>query len=392
MTNRPLTHALFINSGILGQATFARFINSAFAGDSEGIHATQIVLSDALTLPDRGIRRLLCLSLWRDGWGGMKNLDFRRFRAELNSGLLARRRIRRLERSGARFDVLHFHRQGTAYASLSRIRRTPTIISLDTTQRAILQSARTAFDRRTYAPNVSRDGAIFRAAKLVISTSRWAAACLREEYPDCRTEIAVMPNPVQLDAFDSSWVEQRYARAVHTAGYRPRVLFLGGDFRRKGGYDLLSAWRRGQFGQRAQLDLVTNWPVESECLAGAHLHRNVAAHSPEWRALWRDADIFVLPTRDEAFGLVFQEAAAAGLPAIGTCINAVPEIIDDGKSGLLVPPGDSEALIRALDTLIASADLRRGMGAHGRAFIVQSADADAYRRNLGAAIRTLARK
>jgi glycosyltransferase involved in cell wall biosynthesis len=388
-----MTNALFINSGILGQATFARFISSAFAGDSEGVHATQIVLTDALTLTDRAIRRLLCLSLWPDGWGGMKNLDFRRFRAELNAGLLARRRIRRLERSGARFDVLHFHRQGTAYASLGRIRRTPTIISLDSTQRAVLQSARTALEGRTYGPNVRRDGQIFRAAKLVIATSRWAATCLRDEYPDCRTEIAVMPNPVQLDHFDPVWGEQRYARAVHTAGYQPRVLFLGGDFRRKGGYDLLDAWRRGQLGQRAHLDLVTNWPVESEGLPpGVNLHQNVVAHSPEWRTLWREADLFVLPTRDEAFGLVFQEAAAAGLPAIGTGINAVPEIIDDGQSGLLVPPGDSEALIRALDQLIASADLRRRMGAHGRAFIVQSADPDAYRRKLGAAIRNLARK
>ena len=48
------------------------------------------------------------------------------------------------------------------------------------------------------------------------------------------------------------------------------------------------------------------------------------------------ADIFVMPTRNEAFGLVFQEAAAAGVPAIGTRQNAVPEIIVDGETGLLV--------------------------------------------------------
>ncbi len=53
-----------------------------------------------------------------------------------------------------------------------------------------------------------------------------------------------------------------------------------------------------------------------------------------------------MPTRNEAFGLVYQEAAAAGLPAIGTNHNAVPEIIIDGETGLLVPVGDRDALVR----------------------------------------------
>ena len=46
-----------------------------------------------------------------------------------------------------------------------------------------------------------------------------------------------------------------------------------------------------------------------------------------------------MPTRNEAFGLVYQEAAAAGLPAIGSRLNAVPEIVEDGDTGLLVDAG-----------------------------------------------------
>lgn len=388
---RPLTHALFVNSGILGQRTFARFIQNAFTGQQEGVRATQIVLTEGLTPSERVLRRVVCSRLWRDGWAGMTNLDFMRYRAEWNAGWLARKRIRQLEQSGERFDVLHFHRQATSYASLRRIRTTPTIISIDCTQRCAMQSARSRLEARTYAPNVRRDGDIFRAAQLIISTSRWAADCLREEYPDCTTEIAIMPNPVQLDGFDPTWIEERYARATETPGFRPRVLFMGGDFRRKGGYDLLAAWRDGQLGQHASLDLVTSSPVESRFLsAGVAVHVGVAAHSPEWRVLWRDADIFVLPTWDEAFGMVFQEAAAAGLPAIGTRINAVPEVINDGQSGLLVAPGASEPLIRALNQLIASAERRRDMGARARDFIVRSAHPDAYRRTLAAAIQRVA--
>ena len=120
------------------------------------------------------------------------------------------------------------------------------------------------------------------------------------------------------------------------------------------------------------------------------LHPGVAVQSEAWRALWRRADVFVLPTRDEAFGLVYQEAAAAGLPAIGSAINAVPEIVIDGHTGLLVPPGDRPALASALDRLFASPEVRREIGTAARDAIEQSADPVRYRDTLASAIRSLA--
>jgi glycosyltransferase involved in cell wall biosynthesis len=120
------------------------------------------------------------------------------------------------------------------------------------------------------------------------------------------------------------------------------------------------------------------------------VHRDVTAHTDRWHDLWRAADLFVLPTRDDAFGIVFQEAAAAGLPAIGTRLNAVPEIVHDGETGILVPPGDRDALVRAIDAILAAPDLRRDMGSRGRAFIQASADPERYRAALAAAIRRVA--
>lgn len=388
---RPAIQALFVNSGILGLRTFARFVDEAFVRTPGDIAATQVVLSDHLTTRDRVVRRLLCTRLWHDGWAGITNLDLLRWRAEWNAGLLARRRIDELERAGRRFDVLHFHRQAAAYASLDRMRTTPSIVSIDCTQRPVVEAARTALERRTYRPNVRRDGRIFRAAKLIVCTSRWAAESLRIEYPDCDTEIAVMPDPVLFEMFDATWADARYARAQREPDARPRVLFVGGDFPRKGGFELLDAWRGGEFGKRAALDLVTGWELPDALLsAGIHVHRNVTAHSEKWRALWRDADLFVLPTRDEAFGLVFQEAAAAGLPAIGTRLNAIPELIDDGRTGLLVPPRDGDALIAALDHLLGSAELRRDMGTRARALVERTADPTVYRERLADAMHRLA--
>ena len=80
----------------------------------------------------------------------------------------------------------------------------------------------------------------------------------------------------------------------------------------------------------------------------------------------RAFDVFALPTRREAFGTVFVEAAAMGLPVIGTQVGGVPETMMPGRSGLLVPPNDPGALAQALDLLLGDAALRRRMGEAGR--------------------------
>jgi glycosyltransferase involved in cell wall biosynthesis len=85
-----------------------------------------------------------------------------------------------------------------------------------------------------------------------------------------------------------------------------------------------------------------------------------------------------MPTRNEAFGLVYQEAAAAGIPAIGTRQNAVPEIVLDGETGLLVPVGDHHALGAALAALADSAELRHRLGTRGREIIEVAACPAAY--------------
>ena len=168
-----------------------------------------------------------------------------------------------------------------------------------------------------------------------------------------------MPYPVRAMA-DPGWIRARAARA----GQKVRALFMGGDFPRKGGPDLLEAWRAGGFFYRAALDLVTDWPMsEGDLPPGVRLVGGIAPYTPSWLDLWRGADLFVMPTRHEAFGMVFQEAAAAGLPSIATRINAIPEIVQDGATGILVASGDRAGLVRAIQTLVDSAELRRTMGA-----------------------------
>ena len=76
--------------------------------------------------------------------------------------------------------------------------------------------------------------------------------------------------------------------------------------------------------------------------------------------------MFVLPSLYEPFGMVLLEAMAHGLPCIGTKVGAMPEIIADGETGLLVPPVDASALADALERLLTNHDVRRRMGLAGR--------------------------
>jgi starch synthase len=78
------------------------------------------------------------------------------------------------------------------------------------------------------------------------------------------------------------------------------------------------------------------------------------------------AQIFAHTSRWEGFGIVLLEAMLAGLPIVGTRVSAIPEIVDDGTTGLLAPPGDSEAVAAALSLLLADPQRGRTLGQAGR--------------------------
>jgi glycosyltransferase involved in cell wall biosynthesis len=80
-----------------------------------------------------------------------------------------------------------------------------------------------------------------------------------------------------------------------------------------------------------------------------------------------DLDVFVLPSLWEGFGLVLVEAMAAGRPVVASAVGPIPEIVEDGVTGLLVPPGDPAALADAIVRLLRDPDLAAAFGRAGRA-------------------------
>jgi phosphatidylinositol alpha-1,6-mannosyltransferase len=81
---------------------------------------------------------------------------------------------------------------------------------------------------------------------------------------------------------------------------------------------------------------------------------------------YEEADVFVLPTQVEGFGVVFLEAMHSCLPVVAVRAAATPEVVEDGATGILVPPGDSRELAAALIALFSDSERRRVMGEAGR--------------------------
>ncbi|MFN0007910.1 MAG: glycosyltransferase [Planctomycetota bacterium] len=99
-------------------------------------------------------------------------------------------------------------------------------------------------------------------------------------------------------------------------------------------------------------------------LGGRAVFAGIRRDVPELLAA---SDAFVMASLWEGFGLVFLEAMAAGLPVVSTRVSAVPEVVVENETGLLVPPGDATALAAAMSALAGEPHLRTRLGRAGRA-------------------------
>jgi phosphatidylinositol alpha-1,6-mannosyltransferase len=97
-----------------------------------------------------------------------------------------------------------------------------------------------------------------------------------------------------------------------------------------------------------------------------HLHFLAGLSYEELASCYAHCEIFALPSKGEGFGLVYLEAMACGKPVIGGAHGGAPEVIDDGKTGYLVPHGDAVQLATAIETLLANPTLELEMGRRGK--------------------------
>jgi glycosyltransferase involved in cell wall biosynthesis len=285
----------------------------------------------------------------------------------LRASWSARSQVRRVL-GGA--DALFVHTQVAALFLLGTMRHVPTVISLDATP-VNFDSVGESYGHHRNGDAVEwaklqLHGRVFSGARALVTFSHWAARSLVEDYGVRAEKVRVIPQGVDLKLFHPA---ERRRPAPRT-----RILFVGGDFVRKGGPDLLEAVRG--MGDRAELDIVTSaggWapPAEIRC----RVHRGVTSQSPQLVDLFQRADIFALPTRADCSPNVVAEALGSGLPIVATRMGGIPELVQEGVNGHLVPPSSPRELSRAIKDLVDQPRLRMAMGAESRRIAEREHDA-----------------
>lgn len=219
------------------------------------------------------------------------------------------------------------------------------------------------FDRRDRAALRERERQVYGTMERIWTFSRFLADSFERDFGVQASRL----EPIFGGANRSELVSLPPAQGP---AREPRILFVGKQWQRKGLPVLLDAFRE----VRNALPGATLHVVGPDAavatgdgIVGYGMLRPwVPAEAARLAELFRTSAVFCLPSRYEPFGVAFIEAMLASLPCIGTAQWAMPEIIDHGTTGLLVPDGDHRALTTALLDLLQAPDRAHRMGLAGR--------------------------
>lgn len=266
------------------------------------------------------------------------------------------------------------------FGEVARICGLPVVLHLHGSAYDDFFAARPGWQRRLIAR-------FFRNADIVLALGPvWARFIVETlEVPEAR--VVVAPNGVPAPA--------RRAEPTHETA----LIVTAGELGLRKGTDVLVEALAGLPPElRWRAEIAGNGEVETYRgrAEAAGIGDRVTFHGwlgeAEVTEMMARADVFVLPSREENQPVAILEALARGLPVVSTTVGAIPEQVDHGRTGLLVPPADAAALRAAFATLVADPALRAEMGREAvRAFearfsVERCAEtvAGAYRRALGA--------
>jgi len=255
-------------------------------------------------------------------------------------------------------DVIHAHwwfPSGVIGSWLSRMSHRPLVTTLHGTD---VRLARTVAISRPLFRHVLQH------SSAVTTVSSWLGAEVKSMVPSVTPAIAPMPADT----------------AKYTPGGRrenARLLFIGRFTPQKGLDHLLRALSLMK--QRAILDVVGNGgdsaryrALADELSVGDRVAWHGQLKTDQLAGLYRAATAVVVPSIDEGLGLVAVEALLCETPVVAFRSGGLTDVIQDGRTGVLVPPGDSAALASALDDVIAEPERARTLGAAGRLYALSA--------------------
>jgi L-malate glycosyltransferase len=202
----------------------------------------------------------------------------------------------------------------------------------------------------------------YRCAHAIVANSSAARdQLLHEGVPDA--SIRVIPNGVDIDSCAGAR-EPRPMRTILTVA----------NLRREKAHEILldAVARVGSTHADLRVVIAGDGPRAAELRAlaaklGLDDRVEFLGHCDDVGTLLREADLFVLPSRSEASPNSVLEAMAAGVPIVASAVGGLLELVQPGRTGLLVPPNDAPSLARAIESLLADPGRARALGAAARA-------------------------
>jgi starch synthase len=214
-------------------------------------------------------------------------------------------------------------------------------------------------------------------ADRIVAVSKGMAADVREAYPDVDpSRLEVIYNGINPDAYQPDPATNVLAE-LGIDPDRPYIAFVGRVTRQKGLSVLLEA--AASLRPEAQLVLLAG-AADTPAL-GAEIDALITGlrqqrsgvivvdemlPRPSVAQVLSHARAFVCPSVYEPLGIVNLEAMACETPVVASAVGGIPEVVDNGRTGLLVPPSDPAALAAALNRLLDDPELARQMGIAGR--------------------------
>jgi D-inositol-3-phosphate glycosyltransferase len=223
----------------------------------------------------------------------------------------------------------------------------------------------------------------YRAVDAWLAPLPWLARQVREKTRLDPRRVHVVPLGIELERFVNPGLDKAEAREQLSLPPAPRLLGLIGRFDDgKGQYFVVEAFdqlRRELPGQDLHLVLVGE-STKNQRNASAYRESVLAlirergleqqVHVREFtdrpEVFYRAIDVFVMASTNETYGMVTIEAMAAGLPVLATRAGGTIEIVEEGRTGLLYPPGDHAALVAALKTVVLDENQAGRLGAAAR--------------------------
>jgi len=255
-----------------------------------------------------------------------------------------------------------FYFQQRALFDPSDWAETPYCIYTDCTHQNTLQNwdKWSPFSQKELKQWLEREKAIYDNATLLFPWSDFAAQSMIHDYGQPPEKVIVAGSGINFT--ESPQDHGDYDGLT--------ILFVGYDFERKGGPDLLRAFELVKKEICSAQLIIGGPPIPTGAGADGVTWVGSISSRSQMAELYKRASLFVMPSVYEPWGSVYLEAMAHGVPCIAANKSAAPEIITNGVDGALVEPGNIEMLAKAIVDLLSDTQILQSYGAQARAKVL----------------------